>query len=267
VSDLDIRALEPETEDLLLRLVPGLAAQWQGASATEIDRIEALAGRPLPRFYRWFLLRMGRSMGPLQFRSLDCSASAVLSCYAQGIFDPHPRFLMIGCQTDDMMPLSLFYDFDHPARDDARVANLSPAGSTQLFPYETFREKLALGEFLVSRIETLPQICRGSFKSESGGVLRQLDPLMARAGFTKPIPTGPNCALYERADASLSVSDAQMSIDAVSPYPPADEQAFDLGGADASALQGILAAVADQSALEVTIKSWTPPLRAPLTAP
>ena len=129
------------------------------------------------------------------------------------------------------------------------------------------REKLALSEFLVSRIETLPRICRGLFKSASGGVLRQLDPLMARAGFTKPIPTGANCALYERADASLAVSDAQMSIDASSPYPAADEQSFDLGGADAGTLQQILATIAEHSALLVTIKGWTPPLPAPLTTP
>ena len=80
-------------------------------------------------------------------------------------------------------------------------------------------------------------------------------------------PTGPNCAPYERGDANLSVSDAQMSIGAASSYPPADEQSFDLGGADAGALERILATVAEQSALQVAIKGWTPPLPAPLTAP
>jgi len=55
---------EASLEALLVRLLPGLAQQWQGAPGSEIDRIEAIAGRQLPPFYRWFLARMGRSMGP-----------------------------------------------------------------------------------------------------------------------------------------------------------------------------------------------------------
>ncbi|PRP93717.1 hypothetical protein ENSA7_81450 [Enhygromyxa salina] len=39
--------LEPELDELLLRIVPNLASQWRGAT-------EQIAGRPLPRFYRWF---------------------------------------------------------------------------------------------------------------------------------------------------------------------------------------------------------------------
>ncbi|MCX4242315.1 hypothetical protein [Paraliomyxa miuraensis] len=69
-------------EALLLRLVPDLERQWEGATQDEIDRIEAIAGRPLPPFYCWFLIRMGHSMGSIAYPRLDFSAPKVLSCYA-----------------------------------------------------------------------------------------------------------------------------------------------------------------------------------------
>jgi hypothetical protein len=91
--------LEPEIEDfLLLRVVPGLAEQWQGSTPDEIVQIERLAGRPLPPFYNRFLTRMGQSMGPLTYPTLDFSAQRVLACYAEKLVVPHPRFLLIALQ-------------------------------------------------------------------------------------------------------------------------------------------------------------------------
>jgi hypothetical protein len=37
-----------------LRLVPQLSQQWRGATDDQIAEVEKIAGRPLPRFYRWF---------------------------------------------------------------------------------------------------------------------------------------------------------------------------------------------------------------------
>jgi hypothetical protein len=54
--------LEPEMESLLLRHVPKLDSQWEGASEDDIRAIEELAGQPLPRFYQWFLSRMGATL-------------------------------------------------------------------------------------------------------------------------------------------------------------------------------------------------------------
>jgi len=44
--------IEAVMEAFLLRVVPGLAEQWKGATPDEIARIEEIAGRPLPSFYR-----------------------------------------------------------------------------------------------------------------------------------------------------------------------------------------------------------------------
>lgn len=250
--------LEPELEALLLRLVPELAGGWQGASLQEIDRIEALAGRPLPRPYRWFLMRMGGSMGPLQYRSLDFSAAQVLSCYEQGLIRRDPRLFMIGYETDEIMPLHLFYDFDHPARDDARVTLIHAMGGARHAQFDTLREMLAWGGLSTLGIGKLPQVCRGSLRGESGAVLSQLDAVMFPLGFKKPIPTGVNCGLYERGDASLSASATPRD-------PPDHLHFFNFGAADAGTLRRILGVIANESSLEVTIKSWTPPLPAPLT--
>ena len=108
-------------EAFLLDLVPDLQDAWKGATEDELARIEAIAGRPLPRSYRWFLLRMGHDMGPLAYPTADFSAPEVLDCYDRGLFAPNPRFLMIGHESDEMMPLHFFYDFEHSVREDARV--------------------------------------------------------------------------------------------------------------------------------------------------
>ncbi len=42
--------LEPEMEELLLRLFPELHDHWKGATEDEIERIQGIAGSPLPRF-------------------------------------------------------------------------------------------------------------------------------------------------------------------------------------------------------------------------
>ena len=194
--------LEPEVELFFLRLVPDLALHWKGATEDEIARLEAIAGRPLPRFYRWFLLRMGKSVGPLQFRSLDFSVQRILSCYADGLVEPDPQCFMIGFETDNVMPLHLFYDFDHSIRDDARVITMDFEGGPIYEQFDTFREMLTWGQFTTLRINRLPQSCAGLFKREA---LDGLDVVMKGLGFAKPVSMGANCAIYERSDAAMSV--------------------------------------------------------------
>jgi len=190
-------------EELLLRLVPDLASQWQGATEDEIEQIERIAARPLPRFYRWFLMRMGHSMGPIAYPSLDFSAQKVLSCYAEVLFVPHSRFLMIGHETEEMMPLHVLYDFEHPARDDARVTKRHAMGGAIHDQFETFREMIAWGEFWMSRVNKFPQRCMGSLVNRGGDVVSLLDPVVKSLGFKTPILTGPCCTLYEGAHAAM----------------------------------------------------------------
>lgn len=165
-------------EDFLLRVVPGLDAQWRGATPDEIAQIEALAGRPLPPFYRWFLTRMGQSMGPLSYPRLDFSARRVLTCYADKLVVPHPRFLLIGHDSNEMLPLHVFYDLELPARADARVTKRGADDDDRHDQFETFREMLAYGALLSFRIGRMQQRCRAMLWSDEPDILSQLNPVM-----------------------------------------------------------------------------------------
>lgn len=244
--------LEPEMEELLLRLVPDLEQQWQGATQDEIDRIEAIAGRPLPRFYRWFLMRMGHSMGPIAYPRLDFSAPKVLSCYAEGLFSPNPRFLMIGHESDEGMPLHVLYDFEYPARDDARVIKRHAMGGAAYGQFDAFREMIAWGKFSSFRVYRMAQRCVGTFKDRGGDVRAHLDPVMMSLGFEMPISTGPRCAIYLRADAAMITS---ASVGEDPKFHP-----FRLGGSGAGQLRRILGEIATSTSLELEIDEWDPPL-------
>lgn len=244
--------LEPETEALLLSLAPDLPLYWQGASPEEIAQMEQIAGRPLPRFYRWFLSRMGREMGPFTYPSLDFSVAKVLSCYHEGLVLPNRRFLLIGYESDEVMPLHVFYDFDFPAREDARVVRLHFLGGPLHNQFDTFREMLAWGKFFTSRVYKLSQRCEGSFRG-TGDVVAQLDSVMEALGFSKPIPTGNCCALYDRVDAA-------MAVQATPRDPPSTYHFFKLSGMTTGALRRILGTIGMETRFDIEIESWTPPL-------
>lgn len=246
--------LEPELEELLLRLVPDLAHQWQGASEDEIAKVEVIAGRPLPRFYRWFLLRMGRSMGPIAYPRLDFTARKVLECYAEGLFGASPRFLMIGYESDIAMPLHVLYDFDHPARDDARVTKRHAMGGDVHDQFDSFREMIAWGKVLTYDLQARPQQCVGMLSDSGGDVLSHLGSVMKSLGFESPVPTGPRCGIYLRADASMVTS---ASVGEEPKF-----HAFRLGGADAPQLRRILGEIATETSLELEIDEWNPRLPA-----
>lgn len=244
---------ESELETLLLRIVPEFAAQWQGVTPGEIEQIEQLAGRPLPPFYRWFLSRMGKSMGRLAYRILDFSAQRVVACYAEKLVAPDPQFLFIGYNSDEVMPLHAFYDLEAPARADALVTVRDALGNERHDRFETLREMLAWGAFLQFRVGTMPQQCEGTITGEHPGLLSRLDPVMSSLGFTQPVPTGPYCRLYERPDAAMVCS---------SPPSAACEgsQVFTLGGGDAGTLRRILGEIATDSSLEIEVDEWKPEL-------
>lgn len=245
-------SVESSLEALLLRVVPGLATEWQGADASDVARIEAIAGRPLPPLYSWFLSRMGQNMGPMGYPTIDFSARGILSAYSAQRIERHARFLLIGYEHDEVSPLHYFYDLDRPARDDALVVRmLTPRDETHE-QFETFREMLAWGELYGQRVAKAPQQCRGTLRAASADLHAGLEPVLRRLGFATPIETGPHCGLYERADATLVCSG--------SPEDGPSPQTFSLGGSDAGVLGQILTAVANGAALDVTLSGWEPPL-------
>jgi hypothetical protein len=83
---------------------------------------------------------------------------------------------------------------------------------------------------------------------------------MKGLGFSKPVPMGANCAVYER-------SDAGMTIKASLGEALSQSLIFRLGAADAGTIRRILGVIANDLSLEIKIEEWTPPLPDPLAAP
>lgn len=245
--------LEPELEALLVRLAPDLADRWEGATDEEIEQIEQLAGRPLPRFYRWFLMRMGRDRGLLAYPSLDFSAQRVLSAYGEAQFEPHPRLLMIGYETDPDMPLHVFYDLDHPTRQDARVTRAYDPTEELQVEFETLREMLVWGEMLVRRVMTAGHRCAGVIESGQDGIMAHIAPVMHHLGFMSPISTGPYCTIFETDDSVL--------LTTTNPSREPRYHPFSLGGEDVGRMRRLLGQLAALPSLEVRVDEWYPPLR------
>lgn len=215
-------SLEPETEKFLLQYVPGLAESWRGATPDEIDELERRIERPLPRFYRWFLAKMGHDMGPLSWPRTDFTIAAVLENAESG--DPN---LMIGIHDDDIMPLDTYYDLDQPARDDAHVWNASGGPEA-----ETLRERLWWSWVLRFRIADLPSQRIAHIRGPDA--LALLADTMERRGFVQPIRTGGGHAIFERADAAMVVRASRDDNPMLM---------FHLGTRDESDMQSILRAI------------------------
>lgn len=241
--------VESQMEGLLLRTVPGLAEQWRGTTPAVIEKIERIAGRPPPPFYLWFLNCMGQSMGPLAYPTLDFSAERVLACYAQKRVKPDPRFLLIAHESDEMMPLHLFYDFKEPARDDALVTSREAQGGALANRFETLREMLAWGAVSLFRIHKAPQSCSGSLTGDEPDFLTNLDAVMSSLGFDQPISTGPLCRVYERPDAAMVCRGTPK-------VKLGHRRTFQLGGSSEGSLRRVLGEIATARVLELTVKQW-----------
>jgi hypothetical protein len=243
---------ESEIEGLLLRLVPGLHKEWRGASEEEIGQIQGIAGQELPGFYRWFLSKMGRSAGSLAEPLDRFAARAVIAAYESGEVDPEPPFLFIARLEDPLMPQEMFYDLRTRTRDDALVVS-GVVGDRLANNCETLREWVARTVFTKFRVHRCAQQCQGCFKDSEGDVAVKLAVLFGRLGFACPIPTGPFCGIYERADAAV--------ICGIRPKPEnTDMLVFEFGAANAATLRNLLGMVATETAVEISIDEWTPPL-------
>lgn len=201
---MKIEELEPGMDELIQRLVPDLM-NWQGSTAYEIEKIEKIvrkiSGHDIPKFYRWFLMRMGQNMGEFSFHAMDYSAATILSSYNEDL-DDGTKFFKIGHTSELELDLHMYYDFNNPARDDARVTMRQAEGGEDYKQYETFREMLATKAAHIN-VSRFPVGCIGVLQSDND-ILLQLDPVMDGLGFKKSaIPAGPRCGIYEGNQSTL----------------------------------------------------------------
>jgi hypothetical protein len=244
--------VETDLAHLFNRLVPGCEAQWVPASLEQIEEFEELVGQPAPPFYRWFLMTMGRSMGPLSAPRRDMRIETLLSIYRDGFTPPYPKLLLVGSEPDDVMPIYLYCDLNRRVRDDALVCSLDPRGGSRQDEFETLREKIAWGVFGRALLKGRPLQCAGRFTDSGCDVLGKLEPVLGSLGFETLHHTGPRCGLYARED---------VALDCI--VPPADHRQpymfFEFGG-DELAIRRVLGAIGTETVLEVSVQRWTPPL-------
>ena len=244
--------LEDALERLFLRLDPDLPRQWRGASAAQIEAIERIVGRPLPAFYRWFLDRMGEDMGSMAYDLVDFSIETILAVYDEGHLTPDGRHLLIGCNRDEVMPVHIFYDLDRPARDDCMVGQSEIEDVDLQLTFETFREMLGWGQFTNRVVRRRPQVCSGTVSVPDGPVRPHVDAVMTNLGFSDLLPSGHFCALYERANISMSLAGAPDMAPRLS--------VFNLGGPDEGEVRRVLGSLAVAPGLEVKVTEWKPPV-------
>lgn len=236
-----VEELEPGMDELFRKLIPN-RMNWQGATVDEIDRIEKIvrkvAGHDMPKFYRWFLIRMGHSMGSFGYVDMDYSAPTVLSWYDEGFVDDGSKFFKIGDASEIELELHMYYDFSHPARDDALVTMRRAEGGEDYKEAETFREML-VSHAARFHASDFPVSCRGTLVDKNY-ILPQLDPVMETLGFKKlDVRAGLRCGLYEG-------SQALMSIDSPMEVGP-EACGFALGGVDADTLRRVLGTIATET--------------------
>jgi len=236
-------------DELFRRLIPDLM-DWQGATVDEIEKIEQIvreiSGDDMPKFYRWFLMRMGHSMGRFSYSDMDYSAPTIISWYGNDFEDDGSKCFKIGHTSEPELELHMYYDFNYPARDDARVTMRQAEGGEDYRQFETFREMLATRAGAI-RARRFPVFCTGTMLNENN-ILTQLDPVMDSLGFKKSaIPTGPRCELYEGRQVIMVVS---SSLDLET-----DSCGFMLGGIDANIVRNVLGAIATETEFTLDVKN------------
>jgi hypothetical protein len=232
-------------EALLRRVFPRLDEEIEGASSSEIDQVRRIVGHDLPRFYEWFLSRMGRSMGRIASPCIDYTARRVLWCYEQGLAEPDPDDLLIGFDTtNDPMGLQIFYDFCRPCRDDAMTGKGEPDAGPVYWEFETFREHLGWGKIDAHVVMKSPIYCEGTVGSLTGlNAIDELKKFMVAQGFEQPLPTGSYCGIFMRPDMTMTCSRDIMV--------ETETAAFGLGGQSQAWLRRFLGELALSDTLEL----------------
>lgn len=239
--------LEPEMEALLRRIAPGFDALVVGAHESDIERIREIVGHELPRFYEWFLRRMGGNMGPFTYPRRDFTARRVIWCYEQGVAEPDPDDLLIGYDTSpDSMDLQIFYDFTHPCRDDARIGKGERDAGPWYPRFETFREFLGWGQITSLVMPKAHTRCEGVIRTVTQqNPVDQLRSFMAERGFEEPLPTGPHCAIFMRTDPGLVMTCYRSML------VETNVTAFDLAGYSQAWVRRLLGELATSGAFEL----------------
>jgi hypothetical protein len=246
---------EKQLVELFQRLVPGCEQQWVGADPDEIDEYEYHVGQPLPEFYRWFLLTMGRSMGPLTHPRLDTRIETLLSIYRSGYQArraSNTAMMVVARDPNEVMPAHYHCDLSRPIRNDAHLCRSPPRGSHLQDVSDTFREFLARLIFGRHMLNGREQLCSGDFSHSGRRPLDEVEPVLRDLGFETYHRTGPRCGLYAREDVALKCN-------IVPTEDPQPYIFFTFGGKELS-IRHVLGQIGTKTTVQAKVDRWDPPL-------
>lgn len=188
----------------------------QGATESEISRLEKLLGRRLPAPYRDFLARMGRRTGALHDEDTVFTIEMVLRFYERsGEEERSSPFLFIGARNSEP-PESYFLDTreeDEAAQPIGIISTGDVASDDTIrFRYPSLQDMLFTSAFKSLRMSQLPHrrvlvpyLVRdeGSRYPRPSVSLQEVEMLLPKLGFQRLPYTSVLNPLYENKDAAL----------------------------------------------------------------
>jgi hypothetical protein len=202
--------------ELICKHDPEYPRKIYGATETEIERLEQLSRRTLPKNYKEFLKHMGRDMGDLVIPRSDFNISTVLKTYEDDEYSPPENYLFIGAFTQD--PHEDYYlerksdvevdcrvvrfpfDADLSVPDSIYVAYSSL--SDMLFSYAFKDKRMSL---LPAQARLIPLVSEKALESGESTTdsLHIIGGLAARMGFTRLPHTSSHLPMHDRSDAAI----------------------------------------------------------------
>lgn len=200
---------------------PSYPDSLQGAPAEQIHELERWVGRPLPAFYREFLVRMGMSTGGLQLDEGDFSIEAVLEYYRNEEWPhpAHPAHYLFIAQDRGMNSMDVWLECAPPQGTEPWVVRFSGQSEVQedqiLVEAPSFRDyvfRWAVAQYRMSK--ALLPFQDWLMPSKRAGYLeagwsqqahQRLKDISLKLGFKQRDLTGPWVHYYERGDAVLMV--------------------------------------------------------------
>lgn len=196
--------------------VPDFAQQIKGCTSTELEQMEAIArevsGRPLPRFYLWFLETMGAQMGRLKppRSQIDYSAQAILTAYQSGRVRRVSGYFLVGVIDGPLEEFHLHLNLLRQTENDAPVVKMSgrmgPHDPEDEL-YDSLQENFAHRLFKYECVRQFHCVREGGIyadpEAEPPRTAADMNSAFLKMGFERMPITGMRCPMYYRRDAAV----------------------------------------------------------------
>jgi len=197
------------------RYEPGFPQRIRGATEKEIEKLERLAGQPMPAAYREFLAAMGKDAGDSHSGNEDLRFQLVLRFYEMYGKSWSRDYVFIG-QLNVEPPVDYYLELSEPNAPDGRVVGVDQGGRPardEVWPYfPSLKDMLFSRAFYNLRVARLPYRKtftprlvnqKGGGEPEVATTLGAVSEVAIKLGFRKLPYTTPRNPMFERRDAVL----------------------------------------------------------------